>query len=452
MTPARTSGLKQRPMTAPARATSRASADSLSSRTSTASPMVSGTCASRMRRPSARASSSSAASSSSMWSGNAVRPLVDGLDHVARRRQLAAQDQRRGDAGLVDRQRSQPDLLGVPLAEDARPPLAVDAVGGELVAAVVGRRAAAADRPRGGPARRSPPGSSRRSSAGPRRSASTADRWPPGSDPPPRGRSGAAPPAHRRRGDRRSRAGPPTGFPTGHRHASRWPSRGSRRAGPGGPAAPRSRRPPAARPLRPSGPPRGSGGSCRDRRGRRGRRRCRDRVRVGDQLIEELEKVVAADQDGALNGTGAAHGAQSTPRHPSSRIGRMTDGFPRGRRRIGPDIGRSSPGPIGHAHDDALTLSPTLERQQPAAEELHGQVHGRPHRLHRRDGPAAEGGARARPRDRGRRGRPFRARLARPGARQGLLPCHRTDPHAVIRIHERAGHPTQEIYELTVEV
>ena len=67
---------------------------------------------------------------------DAVRPLVDRLDHVARRRQLAAEDQGRGDGGLVDRQWAQPDLFGVALAEDARPPLAVDAIGRELVGAV----------------------------------------------------------------------------------------------------------------------------------------------------------------------------------------------------------------------------------------------------------------------------------------------------------------------------
>ena len=37
---------------------------------------------------------------------------------------------------------------------------------------------------------------------------------------------------------------------------------------------------------------------------------------------------------------------------------------------------------------------------------------------------------------------------------RGKVFCVATGPtrNAVIRIHERAGHPTQEIYELTVEV
>ena len=59
----------------------------------------------------------------------------------------------------------------------------------------------------------------------------------------------------------------------------------------------------------------------------------------------------------------------------------------------------------------------------------------------------------ARPRHRGRRRRALRARLARPGAGQGLLPRHRSpSQEAVMRIHERAGHPTAEVYELSVEV
>ena len=36
---------------------------------------------------------------------------------------------------------------------------------------------------------------------------------------------------------------------------------------------------------------------------------------LGDQPIEEFEKLVAANEDRAQNGTGAAHGAQSTTRH-----------------------------------------------------------------------------------------------------------------------------------------
>ena len=56
-------------MTAPARATARASSDRRTTRASTASSIVSGTCAERIARPSVLASSSSAASSSSIWRG-----------------------------------------------------------------------------------------------------------------------------------------------------------------------------------------------------------------------------------------------------------------------------------------------------------------------------------------------------------------------------------------------
>ena len=42
---------------------------------------------------------------------DAVRPRVDGLDDVAWRGQVAAEDQRRGDAGLIERQRAELDLL-----------------------------------------------------------------------------------------------------------------------------------------------------------------------------------------------------------------------------------------------------------------------------------------------------------------------------------------------------
>ena len=69
MIPASTSGTKQRPMTAPERATACASGDSRPIRWTIASPSVSGTAASRIARLSVRCSSSSAPSSSSMWSG-----------------------------------------------------------------------------------------------------------------------------------------------------------------------------------------------------------------------------------------------------------------------------------------------------------------------------------------------------------------------------------------------
>ena len=69
MIPASTSGTKHRPMTAPARAVACASGDSWEMRAMTASSMVSGTLASRIAVPSARASALSAPSSSSMCSG-----------------------------------------------------------------------------------------------------------------------------------------------------------------------------------------------------------------------------------------------------------------------------------------------------------------------------------------------------------------------------------------------
>ena len=67
-----------------------------------------------------------------------VRPRVDRLDDFPGSRQLAAQDQRRREARLVSREGAQPDLLGEPLAQQARPPLAVDRVDRELLAAIVG--------------------------------------------------------------------------------------------------------------------------------------------------------------------------------------------------------------------------------------------------------------------------------------------------------------------------
>ena len=69
MISASTSGTKQRPMTAPARATVWASAERRASRSRTASSIVAGTLASRIARPSALAWALIAPSSSSMWSG-----------------------------------------------------------------------------------------------------------------------------------------------------------------------------------------------------------------------------------------------------------------------------------------------------------------------------------------------------------------------------------------------
>jgi hypothetical protein len=33
-----------------------------------------------------------------------------------------------------------------------------------------------------------------------------------------------------------------------------------------------------------------------------------------------------------------------------------------------------------------------------------------------------------------------------------LLPRHGPEPDAVMRVHERAGHPTDEVYEVPIEV
>jgi hypothetical protein len=68
---------------------------------------------------------------------DAVGAFMDRLDDVPRRRQLAAQDQRRRDRGLLEGQRPQPRLLRVTLAEEPRPPLAVDRAGRKLVGPVV---------------------------------------------------------------------------------------------------------------------------------------------------------------------------------------------------------------------------------------------------------------------------------------------------------------------------
>ena len=57
-----------------------------------------------------------------------------------------------------------------------------------------------------------------------------------------------------------------------------------------------------------------------------------------------------------------------------------------------------------------------------------------------------------RPRDRGGGGHALRAGVARPGGGQGVLPLDRAVQGERMRIHERAGHPTAEVYEVPVEV
>ena len=111
-------------------------------------------CASRISRPSRRASSSSAASSSSMWSGI---PFV---------RSWTASTTSRGAGSSPPRIRvvavavsssvsgSEPGLLGVALAEQPRPPFAVDRVGRELVGAIAAEEEQRALGPRAGRARR----------------------------------------------------------------------------------------------------------------------------------------------------------------------------------------------------------------------------------------------------------------------------------------------------------
>ena len=47
-----------------------------------------------------------------MWSGIPFVRSWTAADDVPRRRQLAAQDQRGRDAGLLERERPEPDLLG----------------------------------------------------------------------------------------------------------------------------------------------------------------------------------------------------------------------------------------------------------------------------------------------------------------------------------------------------
>ncbi len=68
---------------------------------------------------------------------DAVRAFVHGLDDLARGRELAAQDERRRHPGLFEGERSKPNLVRMALAEDPGPPFAVDAIRGELVGAIV---------------------------------------------------------------------------------------------------------------------------------------------------------------------------------------------------------------------------------------------------------------------------------------------------------------------------
>src|SRR5689334_1630143 len=72
-----------------------------------------------------------------------------------------------------------------------------------------------------------------------------------------------------------------------------------------------------------------------------------------------------------------------------------------------------------------LRRTATSEEASGTQEAADGEVHGRPLGVLRGDGGSAQRGPRSRSRDRGRRGRAFRAGLARPRLREGLLPVDR---------------------------
>ena len=130
MSPARTSGTKQRPITAPARATARGVGTGARSRARTASSIVSGTCAVADRAPVRPRLVAERPEQLLDVERDAVGPLVDGVDHLARRRQPGPQDQRHDERRLVVRERRQPRLLGQPLAQQPRSPLALDRADG----------------------------------------------------------------------------------------------------------------------------------------------------------------------------------------------------------------------------------------------------------------------------------------------------------------------------------
>lgn len=114
----------------------------------------------------------------------------------------------------------------------------------------------------------------------------------------------------------------------------------------------------------------------------------------------------------------------------SRRIGRMTD------------AGRSG---LGH---------PCRHRDDPGPRrgDGHGQVHGRAQRVRRRHRRAAE---EAHERDQAIEGEEgVRFERAWLDAEAGKVFCLSTAPSKenVMRVHERAGHPTAEVYELSAEV
>ncbi len=123
-------------------------------------------------------------------------------------------------------------------------------------------------------------------------------------------------------------------------------------------------------------------------------------------------------------------------------------------------VGRVRRRVIGHSTDDAPARasrrcrpSATAQVRRRATEVTHGQVHGCPLGVLRRHGRAARGrppGATST----SRRARASTSQQAWLDPEAGKVFCLATGPsrEAVLRIHERAGHPTSEIYELTVEV
>ena len=136
MIPARTSGTKHRPTTAPARATARASSDRR--REAGQDRVLDGARHVRVADGLAVGARVVAERAQQLLDvqGNAVGALVDRAHHLARGGEPGRQDQRRHQRRLVVRQRREPRLLGPALAEQARPPLAVVGVERHLVRAV----------------------------------------------------------------------------------------------------------------------------------------------------------------------------------------------------------------------------------------------------------------------------------------------------------------------------
>ena len=154
MIPARTSGLNERPMIAPAPAAAWASGERCAIRARTASSMVSGTVASRIARPIRSGVRAQGAQKLLDVEGDAVRPLVDGVRDLTWRRQAGIEDQRRHERGLGCGQRAEPQLLGHPLGDQAGAPGAQAAARRHVLRPVIAGQQRAGDPVSGGPARR----------------------------------------------------------------------------------------------------------------------------------------------------------------------------------------------------------------------------------------------------------------------------------------------------------